>query len=591
LEAAAYRRLLIRLLALPIATLAVLAVTLVLGFQMVQRSARRVDRADQVIAHANNLFKLMVDEETGLRGFLLTHDSDFLQPYKEASQRLDREFATLFDLIKRTPDQTQRLERLQAASRTWQQHARELIAQASSSAPQLESEMRERKQEMDNLRSAADDFLSAETAIRASRSFSALRIDNATLYGLVGLAIVLAALLAWQIRRLFGKLAGEYNLQLDEVRRWGNECFSREQWLNTTLRSIGDAVIACDPAGHVVFMNAVAEQLTGWREKEAEGRPLVEIFHILNQRTRAVVENPVEAVRRLGKIVGLANHTILVSKAGTEFNVDDSAAPILDKDGGMTGIVLVFRDVSERYASEHALMRAEKLASAGRLAASIAHEVNNPLEGLVNLVYLARGENDIQQVRRHLTDADRELQRIAHITRQSLGFYREHTLPTLFRPDVVTREVFEFYSFRATAARVSLHVNIKTEQKVWGNPGELRQVISNLVANSLDACRAGSDICVRVHASHNWRVNGLEGVRVMVADNGYGIAAENLDRIFEPFFTTKKDTGTGLGLWVSRELIEKYGGYMHVRSRVNGGRPGTIFALFLPGTVGAEAAR
>ena len=203
-----------------------------------------------------------------------------------------------------------------------------------------------------------------------------------------------------------------------------------------------------------------------------------------------------EVVRRSGKRVGLANHTILINKDRKEFHIDDSAAPILDKDSRLIGIVLVFRDITERYASELALMRAEKLASAGRLAASIAHEVNNPLEGLVNLIYLARSEQDLGKIRVHLTEADRELQRIAHITRQSLGFYRENSSAGFFRPDIITREVFDFYSFRAASARISLHVNVKTEQKAFGNAGEFRQVISNLLANSLDACRDGAaDLC------------------------------------------------------------------------------------------------
>jgi PAS domain S-box-containing protein len=125
-------------------------------------------------------------------------------------------------------------------------------------------------------------------------------------------------LLAWEIWRLFRKLSGTYNLQIKAVKRWGDECYAREQWLNTTLHSIGDAVIACDPDGKVVFMNGVAQELTGWKEAEADGIPLSQVFAIYNERTRAVIESPVDVVRRLGKIVGLANHTILVSKDGRE---------------------------------------------------------------------------------------------------------------------------------------------------------------------------------------------------------------------------------------------------------------------------------
>ena len=579
MEAAAYRRLLLRLLAIPVVALALLAGLVAYGFDQVQRSARRVDRADQIIAEASKLLRLMIDQETGLRGFLLTHDPRLLQPYREAELQLEPQFASLLHEVRNDSRQTARLQTLYAQCKQWQQ-----MAQRDMDRPVLPSELGpailERKRRMDALRATADEFIAAESAIRADRSSASLRLHTLSLSLLIALAALIAVVLAWNMYRLVTQLTQVYARQLDHVRRREQESYVREQWLHTTLRSIGDAVIACDPDGSVVFMNKVAEQLTGWQENEGKGHLLSEIFSIFNQRTRAVEESPVDKVRRLGTVVGLANHTVLISKHKQEFHVSDSAAPILDENARMIGIVLVFRDVTERYAAEQALVRTEKLASAGRLAAAIAHEVNNPLEGLVNLIYLARQDDNIENIRRHLDQADRELQRIAHITRQTLGFYRENALAALFRPDKVAREVIEFYSFRALQEHVGMHVKILTEQSVFGNAGELRQVLSNLLTNSLDACTAGCSICVRVYAANDTK--GVSGVRVVVADTGPGIPRKNLQSVFEPFFSTKKETGTGLGLWVSRELVEKQGGQLRMRSSDTGRRTGTVFSIFLP---------
>jgi len=583
-----YSRLLLRLLALPVAALTILALILGYGLQRIQESASTVDRADVVILHGNRLIKLMVDEETGLRGFLISHNPVFLQPLHDADQQIEPEFNTLFSMVHRS-DQVARLHRLQETHQQWEQKAYREIHSAPPEASALEKDLLLRKQDMDNLRAQMDEFLGIVTERRAVHAASDIEVNQYARIGLVLLVALVAAVLTLETRRIFYKLTVAYNRQMQEIKLRSDESYAREQWLNITLRSIGDAVIACDTEGNVEFMNLVAEQLTGWKEFDATKKSLHEIFPIFNEDTRVAVENPVDKVRRLGAVVGLANHTFLVAKDGTEVSIDDSGAPIRDSSGNMIGIVLVFRDITERRMSEGALMRAEKLAAAGRLAATVAHEVNNPLEGLTNLVYIALRSDDLGEIRGLLLQAENELGRIAHLTRQSLGFYRETSTPAPFKPATIVREVADFYTSRATSLGVSFIVNTRTEGEVLGSAAELRQILSNLLANSLDASASGSAIRIEVSSAIDPRDLSRPGVRITVADNGFGIPAEHLESIFEPFFTTKKDTGTGLGLWVSRELVEKHGGSLRVRSRTSDPLCGTIFSIFLPsrGKLGA----
>jgi PAS domain S-box-containing protein len=572
---------LVRLLALPIAALTVLALILGYGLRRVNESADIVDRADIVATHANKLIKLMVDEETAVRGFLLVHNPVLLDPMREADSQIKPEFDTLFSLVKRS-DQVDRLRRVQIDYEQWRSEAAKDIAVPALDPSLMEQHLLHRKQEMDNLREQMDEFLGVLTQRRATRFSENVQINQLVKGGLFALLTLVAVILVWETRRIFHTLTLAHNHQISEIKLRIEESYAREQWLNTTIRSIGDAVIACDVDGKVEFMNSIAEHLTGWKEDEARGATLHEVFPIFNEDTRAVVENPVDKVRRLGTVVGLANHTYLMSKSGKEICIDDSGAPIRDSSGKMIGVVLVFRDITERRMSESALMRAEKLAAAGRLAASVAHEVNNPLEGLTNLVYLARRSEELEEVRHLLTQAEGELTRIAHMTRQSLGFYRETSTPTHFKPSAIVREVAEFYAPRAASQGVVFAVNTDTEKEVLGTAGELRQILSNLIANSLDACTNGAVIRVETRSATDPRTPSRTGVRITIADTGLGIPSEHLESIFEPFFTTKKDTGTGLGLWVSRELVKKHGGSLRVRSRTSDPPCGTVFSIFLP---------
>ncbi len=588
MESRLYNRLLVRLFALPVAALTVLAIVLGYGLQRVQESANILDRADVVTLHANRLIKLMVDEETGLRGFLLVRDPAFLEPLHEADQKIEPEFNTLFSMVKR-PDLVARLQRLRATHQQWEREAYQEIHSPPPDSTTMEQHMLQRKQEMDDLRAQMDEFDAIVRGRRAEHSATNIEVNQYARIGLVLLVALVGAVLILETRRVFNQLTDAFNQQIIEIKRRVEDAYAREQWLNTTIRSIGDAVIACDTAGKVEFMNRVAEDLTGWSETEAKGKSLHQIFQIFNENTRATVENPVDKVRRLGTVVGLANHTFLVARDGTEVCIDDSGAPIHDSNGQMIGVVLVFRDITERRMSEDALMRAEKLAAAGRLAASVAHEVNNPLEGLTNLVYIAQHSQDFKEIRQLLKQAESEIGRIAHITRQALGFYRETSTAAYFKPAAIVRDVTDFYASRAINLGVTFIVNAKTEREVLGSAGELRQILSNLLANSLDACSQGATIRVEANPAIDPRNPARAGVRITIADTGLGIPPEHLESIFEPFFTTKKDTGTGLGLWVSRELVAKHGGSLRVRSRVSEPLCGTVFSIFLPEQGGMQA--
>lgn len=246
------------------------------------------------------------------------------------------------------------------------------------------------------------------------------------------------------------------------------------------------------------------------------------------------------------------------------------------------GLAVFFRDITLRRKSEAALRQSEKLAAAGRLAASIAHEINNPLEAVTNLLYLLDSNPSLNpQAREFLDLAQKELARVSHIANQTLRFYRQSTNPTEVRLDHVLDSVVDLHLLRHPHSRVQFERQYRPAPAFKAFEGELRQVFGNLIANANDALGEGGRIVLRVRPSKDWKT-GVPGIRGTVADNGQGMTRDTLHRLFEPFFSTKGMVGTGLGLWVSREIVEKHGGRMRVRSSMQAPRRGTTFSVFLP---------
>ncbi|WP_334236950.1 sensor histidine kinase [Terriglobus sp. ADX1] len=232
--------------------------------------------------------------------------------------------------------------------------------------------------------------------------------------------------------------------------------------------------------------------------------------------------------------------------------------------------------------AQEALRRSEKLAVTGRLAASIAHEINNPLESVTNLLYLARSENLTDAAQNYLQQAENELARVTEIAKHTLRFYKEPNQPTQVDLINILDSVLTLYHSRLIAAKVEVKKEVAPSSlPIIASPGELRQVVANLIGNALDAMRNGGKLRLRVSIEH-YSGDGAAKARLSIADTGHGIPKHVLPMIFEPFVTTKGETGTGLGLWVTDEIVKKNGWSMRVRSNTQQKSAGTVFSLLMP---------
>jgi signal transduction histidine kinase len=256
--------------------------------------------------------------------------------------------------------------------------------------------------------------------------------------------------------------------------------------------------------------------------------------------------------------------------------------PMRDPDSKVYAILVLGVDVTERRRAEQALLQSEKLAAVGRLSASIAHEINNPLEAITNLLYLIDRSDDLPDSLRSYTKmAQQELARVSQIATQTLRFYRQSTARNAVRVSELLDQVLKLYQGRLSSAGVDVVRDYRGAEPLVCFDGELRQVFTNLIGNALDASRESGPITLREREATDWRT-GRKGVRITVADRGHGMSNEVVGRIFEPFFSTKGITGTGLGLWVSLEIVQKHSGVMKVRSSISPGHHGTVFSLFIP---------
>jgi signal transduction histidine kinase len=274
--------------------------------------------------------------------------------------------------------------------------------------------------------------------------------------------------------------------------------------------------------------------------------------------------------------------TVRKRRDGECIEVSLTLSPVFGENGEIAGVASITRDISQQKRVEKALHTTERLATVGRMAATIAHEINNPLEAVTNLVFLAQSCMSDDSGKMFLQQAQQELARVALLTKQTLGFYRETKDARELTLGELVTPLVSVFSARARNKQISIETQIRRDPKLQGIPGEIRQLFANLLNNSIDAAPHRGRIVIRVSSAREYSGARRDGVRLTVCDNGPGIAAEVRKKLFEPFFTTKKEVGTGLGLWVSTNVVRKHEGSIRVRSSMESGKSWTTFSVFLP---------
>ncbi len=385
-----------------------------------------------------------------------------------------------------------------------------------------------------------------------------------------------------------GSIADMVSLVMEaSQRKQAEEALAEEkERLAVTLRSIGDGVITTDTQGYVILINSVAEKLTGWRQENAAGKPLQNVFKIINEQTREPCANPVEQVMKTGHAAELANNTVLVAKNGKERIVADSGAPIRDKDSKIIGVVLVFRDITESRKLEREHLKAQKIESIGLLAGGIAHDFNNILNLILGNISIAKiayqKKSEDVKIEEILSNTEKAVHRASGLTQQLLTFSKGGS-PVKKTTDIaeLVKETISF-TLKGSASKCKFEIPGGL-YPLEIDEGQINQVINNIVINANQAMPEGGVIEVRIEnvtVGVNDPLSLQPGpyVRISIKDNGTGITPDNLDKIFDPYFSTK-ERGTGLGLSASHLIIRNHDGFINVNSSLG---KGSTFHIYLP---------
>jgi PAS domain S-box-containing protein len=345
--------------------------------------------------------------------------------------------------------------------------------------------------------------------------------------------------------------------------------------LAAIVDSADDAIISKDLNGVVTSWNAGARQMFGYTAEEMIGQSILRLIPEELQYEEEQILRTLRAGDRVDHY-----ETTRRKKNGEPIEVSVTISPIRDENGHVTGASKIARDISDRKRIERLLIQSEKIAATGRMAAAIAHEINNPLESIVNLIFLARQNINAQgKAQTFLLTAEQELERLSHLARQTLGYYRDTGTATEIHLHDLIENVLTVYQGKVLSAGISVDKHFNDLQKIVVSKGEMLQVFSNIIANAIDAMPQGGVLNISIRKVMSAAGDGMQ---IIIRDSGTGISRANLERVFEPFFTTKGDRGTGIGLWVAKQLVERRGGQISIASSTEKGTSGTSLTINIP---------
>jgi len=540
--------------------------------QWVMTANTRIIRTQGINEDLARTLSALQDTETGQRGFLLTGIESYLEPYNKGRVELQdylRKLQGETDAGELDQTQVAELQKLAQLKLTELRQSLDARQQKGLDAALEVVRAGHGKETMDQIRSVIGGLVTGQKK-KLEGLFAESK--NATILRTLVFAIVAAVEILfcmWSYRRIVK--------EMERAQAAATETRRQKDLLSVTLMSIGDAVMVADLETRITFMNSVAETLTGWSFAEANGRRAAEVFRIVNESSRQIVESPIEKVFRLGMVVGLANHTVLIRKDGTEVPIDDSGAPIRDEDGKIYGAVLVFRDFSEHKAAEQSLMAAKAEAeSASRekdqFLATLSHELRTPLAPVIATLQMwevsdeipAALKPDITMIRRNVDLEARLIDDLLDLTRIAKGKLS------------LNREIVDFHELvnsvidivrpetEAKAIRLTTRL-LAVEHFVNGDSARMQQVMWNVFKNAVKFTGNGGTIQIETSNLEKGHLT------LRVKDSGIGMTPEALARVFTPFEqgddeTTRRYGGLGLGLSIAKALAEANGGRIAAES-------------------------